>query len=127
MTPTKLLFGQILMVLAIVLGSIWFATQFAASALGYQPELGAPWFTCLGRPIYRPWSLFVWWYHFEAYAPGVFDRAGAIAGAGGLLGCAAAIFGSVWRARQRRHVTTYGSARWATPAEMPHSFTLAWL
>jgi hypothetical protein len=30
-----------------------------------------------------------------------------------LLGCGAAIFGSIWRARQQRNVTTYGSARWA--------------
>lgn len=118
MTPTKLLIGQILIVFAIVIGGIWFATQWVAAALGYQSELGAAWFIAFDRPIYRPWALFAWWYHFDAYAPHVFDRAGTIAGASGFVGCAAAIAGSLWRARQRRHVTTYGSARWARLAEI---------
>jgi type IV secretion system protein VirD4 len=117
MTPTKLLIGQILVVLAIVSLGIWFATQWTASALAYQPELGASWFRVLGHPVYRPWALFNWWFHFDAYAPHVFDRAGAIAGASGFAGCAAAIAGSLWRARHQRLVTTYGSARWATRRE----------
>mgnify|MGYP002078657780 FL=1 len=113
MTPTKLLIGQILVVLAIIVAGIWSATQWAAAALAYQPQLGAPWLLFLGMPVYRPWSIFVWWFQFDAYAPIVFDEAGAIAAAGGLVGCGAAIFGSVWRARQSSNVTTYGSARWA--------------
>ena len=114
MTPTKLLIGQILIVLAIILAGIWTATQWAAAQLAYQPELGAPWFVLLGQPIYHPWSIFPWWFSFDAYAPVVFDKAGAIAAAGGFVGCGAAIFGSVWRARQSKDLTTYGSARWAT-------------
>jgi type IV secretion system protein VirD4 len=43
----------------------------------------------------------------------VFAKAGAIAASGGLLGILAAVLGSLWRARWERHVTTYGSARWA--------------
>jgi len=113
MTPTKLLIGQILIVFAIVFASIWFATQWAA-ALAYQAELGAPRVWAFSRPVYCPWAIFGWWYHFDAYAPRIFDRAGAIAGAGGFVGCGAAVFGSLWRARQRRNATTYGSARWAT-------------
>jgi type IV secretion system protein VirD4 len=118
MTPTRLLIGQIIIVFAIVLAGIWFATQWVADALAYQPELGSPWFQAFGRPIYRPWALFGWWFHFDAYAPEIFDEAGGIAAAGGIVGCGAAVFGSLWRARQRRNVTTYGSARWATPKEM---------
>ncbi len=113
MTPTKLLLGQMLVVAAIVVAGIWFATQWAAAALAYQPELGTPWFRLGATPVYAPWSIFPWWFHFDAYAPVVFDEAGAIAAAGGLLGCGAAVAGSVWRARQQRNVTTYGSARWA--------------
>lgn len=113
MTPTKLLIGQMIVVGLIVLAGVWFATQWAAAALAYQPELGAPWLLVAGWPIYAPWSIFPWWYHFDAYAAEIFDEAGAIAAASGMLGCAAAIFGSLWRARQRRNVTTYGSARWA--------------
>lgn len=117
MTPTKLLFGQIIIVFAIVALGVWAATEWAAVMLAYQPELGRPWFYLFGTPIYRPWSLFVWWYRFEAYAPDIFDRAGMVAGASGFLGCAAAVAGSLWRARQANNVTTYGSARWATPRE----------
>jgi len=117
-TPTKLLIGQILVVLAIVLAGMWAATQWAAHMLAYQPELGPAWFQLGELPFYRPWALFPWWYHYEAYAPELFDKAGSLAGASGFLGCAAAIAGSLWRARQSAHVTTYGSARWATPREV---------
>src|SRR3546814_5079283 len=58
------------------------------------------------------------WFQFDAYAPVIFDEAGAIAASGGLVGCGAAIFGSVWRARQSGNVTTYGSARWASPKDV---------
>ncbi len=118
MTPTKLLIGQILAVFAIVLAGIWFATQWAAAALAYQPGLGAPWFIAFGLPVYYPWALFGWWYHFDAYAPTIFDEAGAIAGASGFFGCGAAVIGSLWRARQRKNITTYGSARWATHTDI---------
>jgi type IV secretion system protein VirD4 len=118
MTPTRLLIGQILIVVAIMVLGVWVASQWAAAMLGYQPRLGAPWFLLGELPIYRPWALFAWWYHYEAYAPKVFDRAGALAGASGFMGCAAAIAGSLWRARQARFVTTYGSARWASGKEI---------
>lgn len=114
MTPTKLLIGQLVVVLAIILAGIWFATQWAAATLAYQPELGEPWWNVAGRPIYAPWALFVWWFQFEAYAPVVFEKAGAMAAGSGLVACAAAVIGSLWRARQRSHVNTFGSARWAT-------------
>src|SRR5690606_29006752 len=117
-TPTKLLIGQILVVFAIVCFGVWASTQWAAAMLAYQPELGPAWFHVAGLPIYRPWALFPWWYHFDPYAPHVFDRAGTLAGASGFIGCGAAIFGSLWRARQARFVTTYGSARWATLKEI---------
>jgi type IV secretion system protein VirD4 len=86
--------------------------------LAYQPELGSPWFELSGIAFYRPWALFSWWFHYEAYAPAVFNKAGALAGASGLVGCVAAIIGSLWRARQSGEVTTYGSARWASEAEV---------
>ncbi|MGR4892688.1 conjugal transfer protein TraG [Sphingopyxis sp. LARHCG72] len=118
MTPTKLLVGQILLVFAIMIAGIWAATQWAAALLGHQPQLGAAWFDMFGMPVYRPWQLFAWWYHYEAYAPEVFDKAGTLAAASGFFGCAAAIGGSLWRARQSSQVTTYGSARWATGKEI---------
>jgi type IV secretion system protein VirD4 len=118
MTPTKLLIGQILIVFAIVIAGVWTATQWAAFQLGYQIQLGEPLAVIFGTPVYRPWKLFEWWYHYEAYAPDVFNRAGMLAGASGFMGCAAAIVGSLWRARQNRLVTTYGSSRWANKREI---------
>ena len=118
MTPTKLLIGQILIVFAIVTAGLWAATQWAAAMLAYQPELGWPWAVVRGFPVYRPWALFAWWYHYGAYAEPVFDKAGMLAGASGFVGCGAAIAGSLWRARQSNNVTTYGSARWAKPHEI---------
>uniref|UniRef100_UPI0035CBBC43 conjugal transfer protein TraG n=1 Tax=uncultured Sphingomonas sp. TaxID=158754 RepID=UPI0035CBBC43 len=118
MTPTKLLIGQILLVFAIMVTGVWAATQWAAAMLAYQPELGTPWLHVGRTPVYRPWALFNWWYHYDAYARSVFNRAGILAGASGFLGCAAAVAGSLWRARQAGNVTTYGSARWADRHEV---------
>jgi type IV secretion system protein VirD4 len=118
MTPTKLLIGQILIVFAIVIAGVWAATQWAAAELGYQAQLGALWAVLLGTPVYQPWKLFEWWYAYDAYAPRIFDRADMLAGASGFMGCAAAVVGSLWRARQNRLVTTYGSSRWANKREI---------
>jgi type IV secretion system protein VirD4 len=118
MTPTKLLIGQIAFVFAIVILGVWAATQWCAHMLGYQPPLGEPWFVAGVWPIYKPWKLFEWWFQFDAYAPEVFDRAGMLAGASGFVSCAAAVAGSLWRARQRGLVTTYGSSRWAAAREI---------
>ena len=102
MTPTKLLIGQILIVFAIVIGAAWIATQWTAGQLNHQPRLGPAWFEVAGYPFYLPWRLFEWWYAFEPYAPSTFNRAGAMAAAGGVLGVIVAIAGSLWRARQNR-------------------------
>ena len=118
MTPTKLLIGQILVVFAIMMLGVWAATQWAAAMLAYQPGLGPAWFELRGVPFYRPWALFPWWFHFEAYAPAVFNKAGALAAASGFLGCGAAVAGSLWRARQSGAVTTYGSAHWASARDV---------
>jgi type IV secretion system protein VirD4 len=48
----------------------------------------------------------------------LFNEAGAIAATSGFAGCAVAVIGSLWRARQNKNVTTYGSSRWATLREI---------
>ena len=118
MFPAKIYVGQIAVVFGIVVTSTWGATQWTASALGYQDGLGSPWFTLSGYPVYLPWRLFEWWFAYEAYAPEIFERAGAMSAGGGIAGALFAIVNSVWRARQNQLVTTYGSARWATPKEI---------
>ena len=114
MTPTKFLVGQIAIVFAVAIGGLWFATEWAAWHLGFQARLGSPWFELFEFPIYPVWALFIWWYAYDAYAPHIFNEAGGIAAASGFAACAVAIIGSLWRARQDKHVTTYGSSRWAT-------------
>lgn len=118
MTAAKILWGQVLTVAMIVLASVWTATQWTASALGYQAELGTPWFEFLGHPVYRPYDLFWWWFAFEAYAPHVFDTGGLIAMSGGFAAIIIAIAMSVWRGRETRNSSTYGSARWANHGDI---------
>jgi len=118
MQATTVLYGQVLVVLAITLSGVWGATQWTAAALGYQVRLGAPWFELLGTPVYHPWRLFEWWFVFDAYAPEVFNVGGSIAACSSLLALVVAIGMAIWRARQARRVTTYGSARWADADEV---------
>ncbi|MGN6207750.1 conjugal transfer protein TraG [Asticcacaulis sp.] len=118
MTPTKFLIGQIALVIGLIVLGMWSATQWAAVQLGFQAQLGAPWFTMGAWPIYRPWQLFPWWFSYEAYAPEVFHRCGWLATTSGLVGCGTAFIGSLLRARQAKFVTTYGSARWARLPEI---------
>lgn len=118
MTPAKVLIGQILIVLGIVVTGVWCATQWSAAALGFQMRLGAPWFELFDTPVYYPWRFLEWWYAYDAYAPAIFNTAGMIAGSSAVLAALAAVMASVWRARQARRVTTYGSARWATAQDI---------
>src|SRR5579871_5397421 len=118
MFPAKIYVGQIAIVLGIVVVSTWAATQWTAAALGFQARLGEPWFVVAVYPVYLPWRLFEWWFAYEAYAPEIFEEGGAIVATGGVAGVLFAIINSVWRARQNQLVTTYGSARWATPKEI---------
>ncbi|MBU3054722.1 conjugal transfer protein TraG [Pseudomonas indica] len=118
MHATTVLYGQVLVVLAITLSGIWSATQWTAAALGYQARLGAPWFELRGTPVYHPWRLFEWWFVFDAYAPDIFNVGGSIAACSSLLALVVAIGMAIWRARQARRVTTYGSARWADADEV---------
>jgi type IV secretion system protein VirD4 len=105
-TPTKILWGQIVVVLLVAAAGIWGATEWTAWRLGFQQQLGLAWFTLADLPVYPPPSFFWWWYHYDAYAPAVFIEGAAIASSGGFIAVAVAIAGSMWR------------ARWATPTEI---------
>ena len=118
MSATKILWGQILVVSLIVLATTWAATQWTAWQLGFQPQLGRPWFEVFGFPIYYPPAFFWWWYFYDAYAPHVFVEGAYIAASGGFIAVAVAIGMSVWRAREAKNVETYGSARWARADEV---------
>ena len=118
MSATKILWGQISIVFLIILATTWGATQYVAASLGYQAQLGPPWFVLFGTPVYYPPAIFWWWYFYEAYAPPVFATGGIIAASGGFIAIGVAIAMSVWRAREARNVATYGSARWAKKGEV---------
>jgi type IV secretion system protein VirD4 len=117
MSGTKILWGQILVVALLALAGVWLATEWTAWSLGFQSQLGPPWFRIGGWPIYPPPAFFVWWFVYEAYAPDVFARGAFMAAGGTLVAVVVAIGMSVWRAREAKKVTTYGSARWASLEE----------
>ncbi len=113
MPATKILWGQISIVLLIVLSTTWAGTQWVAWRFGFQAQLGPPWFELFGWPVYYPPALIWWWFFYEAYAPRIFYEGGIIAASGGFLAIAVAITLSVMRAREAPDIDTYGSARWA--------------
>jgi type IV secretion system protein VirD4 len=118
MNPTKILWLQILVVCSTVPGFVWAATEWTAWQLAFQPQLGSPWFMLFDVPIYFPPAFFWWWFAFDAYAHEIFVTGGFIAGSGGVAAFAVAVAMSVWRAREVRRATTYGSARWADEREI---------
>jgi len=119
MYATKILWGTITVVFAIILLTTWAATEWVAWRLGYQPQLGQPWFELApGVPIYLPPAFFWWWYAYDAYAPSIFIEGATMVVSGGFLSIAVAIGMSVWRAREAKNAETYGSARWASRKEV---------
>ncbi len=118
MSGSRVLWGQITIVVVIVLAAIWGATEWTAWRLGFQGQLGTPWFELGGWPFYYPPAFFWWWYSYDAYAPAIFVEGAIIAASGGFLSIAVAITLSIIRAREAKNVATYGSARWASAEEV---------
>ncbi|MGP0011001.1 MAG: conjugal transfer protein TraG [Methylocella sp.] len=119
MYATKILWGSISIVFAIILATTWTATQWVAWRLGYQLQLGQPWFVLAhGVPIYLPPAFFWWWYAYDAYAPSIFIEGATIVVSGGFLSIVVAMGMSVWRAHETKNAETYGSARWASRKEV---------
>jgi type IV secretion system protein VirD4 len=118
MNATKILWGQVLLVCATILAFVWAATEWTAWKLGFQPGLGHPWFEVFGLPVYHPPAFFWWWFAYDAYARDIFVDGAYIAAAGGIAAIVVAVTISVWRAREAKRVTTYGSARWAETREV---------
>ncbi|WP_454885439.1 conjugal transfer protein TraG [Sphingomonas oryzagri] len=125
MNATKILWGQVITVFAIIPAAIWAATQWTAHALAYQPELGRPWFWLAEYPVYPPPAFFWWYFAFDAYAPDIFLTGAYIAASGGILSVVVAIAMSVWRAREMKKAETFGSARWATSREIEQAALLS--
>ena len=115
MTPTKFLLGQMIRGVCRCGGRRRVVCDRMGSLgiLAFQRSWAHPGSRSSLSPFYFPWRLFEWWYAYDAYAPNLFNMAGAIAATSGFAGCGVAIVGSLWRARQNKNVTTYGSSRWA--------------
>ena len=102
MNATKILWGQVLLVSAVVLAFVWAATEWMAWKLGFQPQLGHPWFEVFGWPVYQPPAFFWWWFAYDAYARDVFVEGAYIAASGGIAAVVVAVAMSVWRAREAK-------------------------
>jgi type IV secretion system protein VirD4 len=108
----------VLLVSFVVLAFVWGATEWVAWRLAFQAQLGRQWFDVFGWPLYQPPAFFWWWFAYDAYARDVFVEGAYIAASGGIAAVIVSIAMSVWRAREVKRVTTYGSARWAEPCEI---------
>ena len=118
MNAGRILWGQICLVLAILGLFCWIATEWVAIRLGFQPELGVPMGRIAALRFYPPYMLFPWWFGYDAYAPRIFAEGGSIAAMGAVVAVGAAVSMAVWRAREAKAVSTYGSARWAKRSEI---------
>src|SRR5580704_7924202 len=61
----------------------------------HRMDSDAPGFFTAGLPVYEPYMFFAWWYHFDAYAPGIILEGAAWAMGGSVMAVVVAIAGSV--------------------------------
>ena len=118
MSPQSILIGQIIVVFTTIIFTTWYATQWVALQFDYDAYLGTGLFSVGDHTVYSPWSLFPWWYQFDAYAPDIFAKGGQIAAGGGFVGTIFAVIGSVARGRSAKKINTFGSSRWATAKQI---------
>jgi type IV secretion system protein VirD4 len=115
---SNVFYGHIIVGTLFTLAGTWAATQYVAWALGYQPQLGSPFLILHGYPLYKPWSWMPWAYHYEPYAPEVFDMASTITYASFFMMVGVMVVLAVMRARKRGETGSYGTARWASRKEL---------
>ncbi|ACF47335.1 TRAG family protein (plasmid) [Prosthecochloris aestuarii DSM 271] len=118
-------YGHVATGLLFMLLGTWAATQYVAFLLGYQPQLGEPLMIIGGYPVYEPWAWMFWSYHFEPYAPHVFEYASRITYASFFAMAGVMVVLSILRAKRQRQAGTYGTARWATEKELDEAGILA--
>jgi type IV secretion system protein VirD4 len=95
------------------------ATQYVASKLGYQAELGAPLFTIGVLKVYAPWSYLSWAYNYWGYAAAIFETGERLFYAAAAVAELAAIGVAIWRTRRAGTASTaHGSARWAPEEDL---------
>jgi len=101
MSSMRIAIQQGLLALGAIIISLVVATQWAATMLRHQATLGPPWLDLLRLKLYPAWKLLPWWLAFDAQAPVVFARAGAVAALGGGAAGLVAVGGAAWRAGRK--------------------------
>lgn len=125
---TRFVWSGLGLFVLLVLLACWAATQYAAWALGYAPELGQP---MAAGYIYFPFDILVWTFKFDrpdfgAPVLAVFERAHLVMGAGGFLSLAlpvAVMYRRTRKAAGERN-DLHGSAHWATEPEVERAGVL---
>jgi type IV secretion system protein VirD4 len=105
----------ITLAVALLVGGLVGATQYAAAALGYGRRLGPPLASVAGSRLYVPWAWLAWSDRFAPAAPRVFAVAEAITFGGALAAFALLLVAARGRASRS---TTHGSARWADARDL---------
>lgn len=113
MSAGRVYWGQMVCVPGALVLAAMVATQWTASALNHQPQLGSADAIAWGYRLYAPWKFFLWWYQFDAYARAIFETGATIFLVGVTVSVIIAFAFSLWRSREARHSDTYGTARWA--------------
>lgn len=102
----------------VLLAGMWIGTQVAASALGHQPRLGAPWFVIGDFRVYYPWRFLQWDYYYGHYAPKLFWKSYAWLYGSIFIEAFVILYLAVWRATGQKAGDSYGSARWADERDL---------
>lgn len=124
MTKTRssnVYYGHVATGISFMFFGTWLATQYVAYALGYQKQLGPYAFTLFGLPVYEPWAWFLWAYHYEPYAPKIFEMASRITYGSFFLMVGMMVLLAIYRAKKEDQRGSYGTARWATEKELVDS------
>ena len=107
----------VLFLLLVSVAGLAASTQYMASELPIDADLGTPWMAVAGTRIYAPWAWLGWQSRYGTATPDAFNNASAITTLAALLGCAGVAFVAVRRKNTGRS-TAHGSSRWATTEEI---------
>jgi len=121
MSATKILWGQITLVFAIVLITVWASTQWTVWRLGLSTPALATLVRARPGPVLFSPDLLLVVVRLRRLCPAIFVEGACITASGGFLSIGVAIGMSFWRARDAKNTGTYGSARWATAGEARHA------
>lgn len=113
--------GHLIAAVVVIVMALSVATQYVASSLAYQAELGSPWLHVGAVRVYAPWAFIEWAYYFDAYAPDVFTRGFYIVYAGTAAAVVAAFVVALKRSKSTRTADLHGSAHWASEDEIQAS------